>query len=754
MSESVGERGGRVLEYRRFPANAADANRARTLGDDARSIHDEARLDSRAMTAPDAAAVLGAAAAQRAADAPRTAAAAPEPDPYPEALGRIARIVSGTLELREVFSQVAEAAAAILPFDTMGVCRLEGSNRLRLYAIAGAPMDDDPSKIVHLEDFSPAMRPRPGKIHRIDDARATLDPSFPMDKELLESGVLSGLGAPLMSGGRLAGEVWFTASRPGAFISRHERAAGSIADILSLSLEHERLFNMDLSRRRRLDTIDSLLPMIAGTLDVRAIFDRISAIMQPVLPHDRLVLTSLSADGNTLTVEAASGAPVPGMPQQFAARNSGTCPSPLDYMLIPDVEAQPPECGARIACGRLGMRSFLGIPLRLDGGSHRLVVMSRTPNQYSEDDVIVAGRVADHVSLALSHQRLAEEERRLSQERERAARLEERVRALGDELETTRGYRRVLGEARNWKEALGHAARVAPTETTVLLTGESGTGKEVVARFIHRGSPRASGPFVGLNCAALTETLLESELFGHEKGAFTGAIAARSGRIEQAAGGVLFLDEVGEMSPAVQAKLLRVLQEREYQRVGGTRTLKADARIVAATNRDLEAALARGEFREDLYYRLRVFEIALPPLRERREDILPMAQAFLEEFAATVGRKAAGISREGGEALLAYHWPGNVRELRNALERATILCDGGLITVAHLPIGPGNAVRSGGGRRTGALPSGVVSLGAVERDLIVKALDQARNNRSQAARLLGITRSQLYTRMQRHRLGA
>jgi len=217
---------------------------------------------------------------------------------------------------------------------------------------------------------------------------------------------------------------------------------------------------------------------------------------------------------------------------------------------------------------------------------------------------------------------------------------------------------------------------------------------------------------------------------------------------------VLFLDEVGEMTPAVQAKLLRVLQEREYQRLGGTRTLKADVRVVAATNRDLEASIASGQFREDLYYRLRVFEIRLPALRERRQDILPMAEAFLEEIGPIVGRKAAGLSRDAHDALLSYHWPGNVRELRNALERATILCDGGLITPEHLPFGVGRP----GGRVGSAKTEPVLVDGArlkdVERDLIVKALREARNNRSQAARLLGITRSQLYTKLQRHRLDA
>ncbi len=208
------------------------------------------------------------------------------------------------------------------------------------------------------------------------------------------------------------------------------------------------------------------------------------------------------------------------------------------------------------------------------------------------------------------------------------------------------------------------------------------------------------------------------------------------------------------MTPAVQAKLLRVLQEREFQRLGATRPMKADVRIVAATNRDLETALARGQFREDLYYRLRVFEIRLPPLRERREDILPMAEAFLEEIGPAVGRPAAGISREAHEALLSYPWLGNVCELRNVFERATILCDGGLITVEHLPIGVGRptAARSHDGAAE-SFPSGGVSLDGVERDLITKALQESKNNRSRAARLLGITRSQLYSRMQKHGLG-
>jgi Nif-specific regulatory protein len=678
--------------------------------------------------------------------------AALDGDPLPSALSRIARIVSETLELREVFAQVAEAAAEVMPFDTMGVCRVESGNFLRSYAVAGNTVEADPEAVIRLEDFSPQFRPRPGATQRIDDALGTLDPEFSMDQKILAKGVQSMLCSSLMRGKHFAGEVWFTSPRTGAFGGRHERAAKAIADILSLSLEHERLWSLETSRRRRLDAIDSLLPALARTLDVRGVFNRVSEIVHPVLPHDRLILASVSADGKDLIVEATSGEPVPEMPSHFPARPPGDSSNPPEYVLIPDVDLQPEKCGARSGCHQLGMRSFLAIPMHLDTGTAWILIVSQTPNQYSEEDVIVGRRVADHVSLALSHQRLAGEERRAAEARERANRLEERVQVLKDQLESTLGYHRIIGESRSWKGALSQAAKVAQTETTVLLTGESGTGKEVIARFIHRGSPRVGGPFAALNCAALPETLLESELFGHERGAFTGATASRAGRIEQAAGGVLFLDEVGEMTPAVQAKLLRVLQEREYQRLGGTRPLKTDVRIVAATNRDLESAMAQGLFREDLYYRLRVFEIRLPALRERRQDIRPLAEAFLEEMGAIVGRKAAGISREAYEALLSYNWPGNVRELRNALERATILCDGGMIALEHLPFGLGRTVAPGASAAVPVITMDGAKLKDVERELIVKALQDARNNRSEAARLLGITRSQLYTKIQRCRL--
>src|SRR5205814_9538951 len=296
--------------------------------------------------------------------------------------------------------------------------------------------------------------------------------------------------------------------------------------------------------------------------------------------------------------------------------------------------------------------------------------------------------------------------------RTRAERLESRVQSLVEELESKTPHAHVVGQSPEWIDTLKKATQVAATETTVLLTGESGTGKEVVARFIHRASARKGGPFIALNCAALPEQLLESELFGYERGAFTGAHQSKPGQIELANGGVLFLDEVSEMSLSAQAKFLRVLQEREYQRLGGTRLQKANIRVIAATNRDLSKATERGDFREDLYYRLQVFDIRIAPLRERTADILPLSDAFLQEIGKSFGRPPAGLTRDAREALLRYDWPGNVRELRNALERAAILCEGGLISVQHLSL-------EAPGRST---PPSATDLGTVERDMIAQVL--------------------------------
>ena len=286
-------------------------------------------------------------------------------------------------------------------------------------------------------------------------------------------------------------------------------------------------------------------------------------------------------------------------------------------------------------------------------------------------------------------------------------------------------------------------ALIAPSETRVLITGESGTGKEVVADMIHAWSARANGPLIKINCAAIPETLLESELFGHEKGSFTSASAMRIGRFEEADGGTIFLDEITEMSPGLQAKLLRVTQDGKFQRIGSNREIRTNARILAASNRDLEAEVKAGRFREDLFYRLNVVELNLPPLRERREDILPLANLFTAEFA----RNRARLAEATVNCLQNYPWPGNVRELRNAIERAVLLSQSELILPEHLPAKLRDAAKS-------AAPQPLVdsqTMDEIERHAILAALKQHKSNRTETAKALGISRRALLYKLQRLR---
>jgi Nif-specific regulatory protein len=304
----------------------------------------------------------------------------------------------------------------------------------------------------------------------------------------------------------------------------------------------------------------------------------------------------------------------------------------------------------------------------------------------------------------------------------------------------------MLGESRAMREVHKLIAKAAPSNSTVLIRGESGTGKELVAQAIHRNSPRANKPFVAINCAALTETLLESEFFGHEKGAFTGAIAQKKGKLEVADGGTVFLDELGELAPALQAKLLRVLQEQQFERVGGVRPIKVDIRLLAATNRDLEAAIEQGGFRQDLYYRLNVVSLKLPPLRERREDIPLLASYFTAKYAAQCKRAVRGLAPETRVALIGYDWPGNVRELENAIERAVVLGASELILPEDLPETVLEAASD-----SASLPSGDLSyfeaLKETKKRLVLEALDRAQRVHNDAARLLGMHPNNLHRLM-------
>jgi DNA-binding NtrC family response regulator len=322
--------------------------------------------------------------------------------------------------------------------------------------------------------------------------------------------------------------------------------------------------------------------------------------------------------------------------------------------------------------------------------------------------------------------------------------LREENRSLREALGRRYELANVAARSVKMQEVLATVDRVAPTNATVLLGGESGVGKDLIARAIHEKSRRARGPFIKINSTAIPENLLESELFGYERGAFTGAVASKPGKFELADKGTLFLDEIGDVPPATQVKLLRVLQEREFERLGGTKTIKVDVRLIAATNRDLREALEQGTFREDLYYRLNVVPIDIAPLRERREDIPELVNLFIARFSGDSGKPVEGITAEAMQILTSYHWPGNVRELQNIIERACALAKGTVLEVAdiHLDVRPQKA----GSSVNGFLPDGM-TLEQWEDEMIQESLRRANGNKSQAARLLGLSRNALRYRL-------
>jgi DNA-binding NtrC family response regulator len=322
--------------------------------------------------------------------------------------------------------------------------------------------------------------------------------------------------------------------------------------------------------------------------------------------------------------------------------------------------------------------------------------------------------------------------------------LREENRSLREALGKRYAHPNVVARSPKMQEVLATVERVAPTNSTVLLGGESGVGKDLIARAIHEKSRRASGPFLKINSTAIPENLLESELFGFEKGAFTGAVASKPGKFELADKGTLFLDEIGDVPPVTQVKLLRVLQEREFERLGGTRTVKVDVRLIAATNKDLRQALEQGTFREDLYYRLNVVPIDIAPLRERKEDVPDLVNLFISRFTGESGKPVEGITPEAMRILVNYHWPGNVRELQNIIERACALAKGNVLEPSdiHLDVRPAKAANGPGG----FLPEGM-TLEQWEDEMVQEALRRANGNKSQAARLLGLSRNALRYRL-------
>jgi transcriptional regulator with GAF, ATPase, and Fis domain len=601
-----------------------------------------------------------------------------------------------------------------------------------------------------------------GESQIVDDARADLDSAerAPLRAWADATGFRSRVGVPLYAGGRVVGAFLMAGIMPARFTDLHVATCRQIADLIGPFVANIVLLHRERRRRQRLHAVTALAPILGDSLRVGDVLERLGAALAPTLDFDVLGMGLL--DPTAQDIERI-GLLVDGRPAQPRTLRIEESSMLLlvqrgEVVLLRDVQ-QDLE-GERLIDREFvagGLRSAVAVPLMFgDRVGGALCAAKRRRNWYDAADVEVVQALATTLVLAVEHQRLADEQQRAALAEASAQQLAQRVRSLRGVLEERFGFDTIQGRAPAFMAALEHARKVAPTETTVLLTGDSGTGKEVLARAIHHASGRGDGAFVAVNCAALPETLIESELFGHERGAFTGADRVKRGRFELAAGGTLFLDEIGELALPLQAKLLRVLQERRYERVGGTATLTADVRLIAATNRDLLAAVEAGKFREDLYYRLAVFRVHLPPLRERGDDVLQLADRFLRAFGERMGKRDVGLSREARDLLLAHRWPGNIRELQNAIERAVILSDGGLISAAQL--GVAAPPRPAADRAT-PLPATTTtvappssSLPELEKHAVSEALRQAGGNKSHAAAALGLSRTRLYTLLRRYGL--
>jgi Nif-specific regulatory protein len=483
---------------------------------------------------------------------------------------------------------------------------------------------------------------------------------------------------------------------------------------------------------------------LSSPLNLRSSFTHVLEILEK--SHGTLSGSVVLKDeeAGDLAVEAASGrgAEMAGRTRYRLGEGiTGRVVQSGRTVVVPKVSREPLFLNKTKVYKSGGELSFVCVPIKADAKPVGAlgVTLPFDPDRTFEHEQKFFGIAGSMLGQAVRVFKLIEAERR---------RLLDENTKLRQELQQRYDIRNIVGTSRAMQQVYEQVAQVAPANTTVLLRGESGTGKELVAHALHYSSPRAKKPFVKVSCGALPESLIESELFGYEPGAFTDARVQKKGRFELAHGGTLFLDEVGELSLATQVKLLRVLQEREFERLGGTAPIKVNVRLVAATNKDLEAAVREGTFREDLYYRLNVYSIYLPPLRERKTDIPLLADHFTAKHATAQSKDVRRIATSAIDMLMSYHWPGNVRELENCLEHAVLVCEAGVIHAHHLPPTLQTAEVSG------TLPrrSLTEAVAAYEKDLILDALKSARGNKAKAARLLDTTERILAYAVSKHGL--
>jgi formate hydrogenlyase transcriptional activator len=665
-----------------------------------------------------------------------------EPNRY-EALLQMADLISSPLDLTSLVRQLSARLKTVVRFDFLNLLVHDPErNVMRLQIWEGIPVPGVPH-ILSVEHSVSGWVFSHQTMLVIDDLRQ--EPRFQESLSSLEQrGVRSYCMLPLTVGDHQLGAIGFGSLQVKAFAAQDMQLLQRIAELVALTVDSSLSRKALDEEKERLRALLEVHRTLTSTLEMRRILPMISECVTRVVPHDFAGVTLYEdSDHKSMKVFVL---PVPSNSSVIEPVKAVAASETLAIHAIAEKKARTFSRDELLQLNtpvskhviEAGIQTMHCIPLMTQKDVYGVLnVGSRAQNAFSREDNELLNQVAAQLAISLENARAYQEIRQLKE------RLEEEKLYLEGEIQSELHFEEIVGNSTVLKQVLGQVATVSASNATVLILGETGTGKELIARAIHKMSRRANQSFIKLNCAAIPTGLLESELFGHEKGAFTGAISQKVGRLELADGGTLFLDEIGDIPLELQPKLLRVLQDQEFERLGSTRTLRVDVRLIAATNRELTTAVAQGQFRRDLYYRVNVFPVRLPALRERAEDIPLLVQHFIRKFARRMDKTIETIPTEVMNAFRNWKWPGNVRELENFIERSVILTDGPVLRAPLAELRSEAAFGDGEGSST---------LHAAEREHILRVLREARGVISGprgAASRLGLKRTTLQYKMQK-----
>jgi formate hydrogenlyase transcriptional activator len=669
-----------------------------------------------------------------------------------EALIRIANAIRAGKDARDFFAVLSRELSKVIRLDAIAQFD-SAANKVNLHFGTSCCIQEiDPAEL-SAEENLPAWVYRTQKTVVLETVAA--EAQFPAFARLMRQvGLESVCAFPLTTHDRQLGSLIIGSTLPKAYSSEDVAFGQFVADQIALAVDYAMNFQASQGAQERLRLLLDVTNRVVSNLDLRDVLRAISAQIRCVMDCDAVgIALPSSKSNNAIRVYAVDypNAP-PEIEEGYETESSEVTLAVQVFRTGEPVILVGEEIQReRLATGH-GVQSIVHVPLAgREGVAGVLSMGTHREFAFRQEDLPFLKQIGCQVAIAIENARTFEE---VSDQRKHLA-LEKLY--LEDELRSELKFEEIVGQSEALSRVLEQIKIVAPTDSTVLICGETGSGKELIARAVHNLSTRRSEAFVKLNCAAIPTGLLESELFGHEKGAFTGAISQRIGRFELASRGTMFLDEIGEVPLELQPKLLRVLQEREFERLGSTRTLRTDARLIAATNRDLEKFVADGKFRSDLYYRLNVFPVRVPPLRERPEDIPVLARHFVQQFSRRLGKVIEAISAETMRAMVSYEWPGNVRELQNVIERAVILSTGSVLSIRKddLRTTNGQPVTQAHSANRHARPAALghrlrSALEETERQQILAALEQSNwivAGPEGAAARLGVKRSTLQSRM-------